>query len=65
MYVFLEFCCQDPASPTRQIAIRIKYLPKGTISFETILPAKLSGSVEKEPCVQKSPSKGQPPHHKR
>lgn len=52
---------QDPSSPSRQIAIRIKYLPKGTISFETVLPTKLTGSVEKEPSVQKNAPKNKEP----
>ena len=45
----IAFHSQDPTAPTRQIAIRIKTLPKGTVSFETVLPEKLTGTIEKEP----------------
>ena len=55
MYISFFLTLQDPASANRQIAIRIKYLPRGTISFETILPTKLIASVEKEPVLPKSP----------
>lgn len=45
----LEFTVvQDPTSPSRQIAIRIVILPKGSVSFETTLPQRIIGSVEKE-----------------
>lgn len=40
---------QDPTTPSRQIAIRIKFLPKGTVSFETVLPDRHIGTIEKEP----------------
>jgi len=46
---------QDPASPNRQVAIRINILPKGSVSFESVRPEKLSGTVEKEPSTHKSP----------
>ena len=39
---------QDPTSPNRQVAVRIKYLPKGTITLEQYLPEKYFGTVEKE-----------------
>ncbi|XP_013412003.1 cold shock domain-containing protein E1-like [Lingula anatina] len=48
---------QDPSSPSRHIAIRIKQLPKGTISFESVSKDKYIGVVEKEPATHKSPSK--------
>jgi len=41
----------DPTSANRQIAIRIKYLPKGTIAVEQYLPEKYVGTVEKEAGV--------------
>lgn len=45
----LEFTVvQDPTSPSRQIAIRILHLPKGSVSFETTHPQRIIGSVEKE-----------------
>ena len=50
-------CCplQDPTDRTRQIAIRIKRLPKGTVCFESVLPEKYLGTVEKEPTIYRSP----------
>ena len=39
---------QDPTAPSRQIAIRIKYLPRGTVTFESVLAEKHLGTVEKE-----------------
>lgn len=47
---------QDPTAPQRQIAVRICYLPMGTISLETVLPEKHIGTVEKLPVGNKSPS---------
>jgi hypothetical protein len=44
-----NFYFQDPTATNRQIAIRIKTLPKGTVSFERVLPEKITGSIEKEP----------------
>ena len=56
--MFVVWLClgQDPTSPSRQIAVRICYLPKGTISLETVLPDKHIGTVEKLPTATKSPS---------
>jgi cold shock CspA family protein len=48
---------QDPGSPSRQIAIRIRTLPKGSVTFESINPEKQVGIVEKEPSTLKSPGK--------
>lgn len=45
---------QDPTAPNRQIAIRIVYLPKGSISMETIHPVRLAGNIEKEAVNPKS-----------
>lgn len=53
MYFFLPF--QDPTN--RQVAIRIKYLAKGSVSFLNILPLKYIGTVDREPATHKSPSK--------
>lgn len=39
---------QDPTNQNRMVAIRIKVLPKGTISVEQCLPEKFTGTVEKE-----------------
>ena len=47
---------QDPTSPSRQIAVRIAHLPRGTISLETVLPDKHIGTVEKLATATKSPS---------
>ncbi|XP_072173576.1 cold shock domain-containing protein E1-like [Diadema setosum] len=41
----------DPTSPQRQIAIRIKRLPKGTVTFENILPDRIQGLVDKVPAT--------------
>ncbi|XP_064602212.1 cold shock domain-containing protein E1-like [Liolophura sinensis] len=52
----LEFTVvQDPTN--RQIAIRIKYLPKGSVSFLNVLPLKYIGTVDREPATHKSPTK--------
>lgn len=48
---------QDPASPSRQVAIRIVRLPKGSVTFESIRPEKCTGTIEKEPAMYKSPGK--------
>lgn len=48
---------QDPAAPNRQIAIRIKYLPKGTVTFESVLPTKYLGNIEKEAASAKNSAK--------
>jgi cold shock CspA family protein len=42
---------QDPTSASRQVAVRIRYLPKGTIATEQYLPEKYVGTVEKEAGV--------------
>ncbi|XP_038076264.1 cold shock domain-containing protein E1-like [Patiria miniata] len=39
----------DPTQPQRQIATRIKKLPKGTVTFQIVLPQRLKGSVDKLP----------------
>lgn len=52
---------QDPSSPGRTIAIRIKNLPKGTVSFETTLPDKYPGTIEKEATSMKAQVKGKEP----
>jgi cold shock CspA family protein len=48
----------------RQVAIRIRYLPKGTIAVEQYLPEKFVGTVEKEAGVvahTTNPAKGLDP----
>jgi len=45
---------QDPTSTGRLVAIRIRFLPKGTIVVEQYLPEKYVGSVEKEAGVTTS-----------
>lgn len=52
---------QDPTDKNRQIAIRIKNLPKGSVSFDSVLPEKYVGTVEKEPVSFKSPGKNKDP----
>ena len=39
---------------SRQIAIRIKYLPKGTVTFETVQAQVHTGIVQKEPSNAKN-----------
>lgn len=53
----------DPTLTSRQVAIRIKHLQKGTIAVEHYLPEKLFGTVEKEAGVTHlaSPGKGLDP----
>ncbi|XP_055613543.1 cold shock domain-containing protein E1 isoform X2 [Uranotaenia lowii] len=51
---------QDPGSSfanTRQSAIRIKHLPKGTVQFETLIESNVEGIVSRE--APKSPIKSQ------
>ncbi|XP_064629135.1 cold shock domain-containing protein E1-like [Lineus longissimus] len=48
---------QDPSSPNREIGIRIKYLPKGTLSFQSVSTERFQGFVDKLPANHKSPSK--------
>lgn len=52
---------QDPTSPNRQVAIRIKYLPKGTVSFDLVGEKKLTGVVEKEPAKATAKNKDPDP----
>lgn len=48
---------QDPTSPSRQVASRIKHLPKGTIGAVKVLPEKFIGTIDKEASGSSSPSK--------
>lgn len=52
---------QDPTSSDRRISIRIRYLPKGSVSFETVSEEKFTGVIEKEPATHKSPGKNKEP----
>jgi len=45
---------QDPSASGRLVAIRIRFLPKGTIVVEQNLPDKYVGTVEKEAGVTHS-----------
>lgn len=60
MQVFL--CCQDMLSAQRNHAVRIKKLPKGTVSFHTQSEQRFVGVVEKEVVAANnknaSPTKG-------
>lgn len=47
----------DPSTPNRPMAIRIRSLPRGSISFVNVRPEKYIGTVDKEPSSHKSPSK--------
>ncbi|CAE1158585.1 Cold shock domain-containing protein E1 [Acanthosepion pharaonis] len=47
---------QDPSSPNKQIAVRIKALPKRTLSL-TISSEKYIGTIDREPATHKSPGK--------
>ena len=48
---------QDPTSPSRQVASRIKHLPKGTIGAVKVLPEKYIGTIDREASGSSSPSK--------
>ncbi|XP_052239321.1 cold shock domain-containing protein E1-like [Dreissena polymorpha] len=48
---------QDPTQPSRQVACRIRSIPKGSIGSVIVKPEKYIGTIEKEPANQKSPSK--------
>lgn len=50
---------QDPSASAanRLMAIRIRYLSKGSVSFLVIHPEKYIGTVDKEPSAHKSPAK--------
>jgi len=52
---------QDPTAPSRQIGIRIKHLPRGTVTFDNVLPEKIYGNIEKQPATHKSPGKNREP----
>nr|XP_006811185.1 PREDICTED: cold shock domain-containing protein E1-like [Saccoglossus kowalevskii] len=49
----------DPTQAQRQIAIRIRPLPKGSVTFQTILPGIQEGYIDRVPINQwgKSPGK--------
>ena len=51
IHSYLCFTVQDPTSASRQVAVRIKHLAKGTIAIEQYLPEKYFGTVEKEAGV--------------
>jgi hypothetical protein len=42
---------QDPSSPTRQSAIRVKYLQHGAVQFEIPVSQGLHGVVTQEPST--------------
>lgn len=47
----------DPSTPNRNMAIRIRYLPKGSVSFINIRPEKYVGTIDREPSLHRSPNK--------
>ncbi len=48
----LEFTViPDPAQPSRMVAIRIRRLHRGAVKFETVLPERMTGHIEKEPAL--------------
>ena len=49
---------QDPSSPDRQVALRIKRLTKGSVTFDSLLPVKCLGTIEKEAGVTKGTGEG-------
>jgi hypothetical protein len=51
---------QDPTNPSRMIAIRLKYLPRGTITFDSILTEKYLGTVEKEANIKAAAKNKEP-----
>lgn len=56
----MTFLFQDMLSAQRNHAIRIKKLPKGTVSFHTQSDNRFVGTIEKEATSAKStsPNKG-------
>lgn len=48
---------QDPTTPSRQVACRIRSIPKGSIGSVVVKPEKYIGTIEKEPTSSKSPNK--------
>lgn len=49
----------DPTMPSRQLAIRIKHLPQGTVKFDSVIHKDVTGKVEVEPAsnwMTKSPN---------
>lgn len=60
--VNVMFLCQDMLSAQRNHAVRIKKLPKGTVSFHTQSEQRFMGVVEKEVVTatnkNASPTKG-------
>lgn len=51
MVYFLNFLLQDPSSPVRQSAIRIKYLKPGAVQFEIPVSQGINGIVVREPST--------------
>lgn len=49
---------QDPSSPNRMVATRIKVLPHGSVTFLTIHPSMYIGTIDKEPATHKNQNKG-------
>lgn len=48
---------QDPTTPSRQVACRIRGIPKGSIGSVIVKPEKYIGTVEKEPSHSRSTNK--------
>ncbi|KAK3090111.1 hypothetical protein FSP39_009267 [Pinctada imbricata] len=49
---------EDPStSDGKQMAIRILYLPKGSVSLYTLLPEKYIGTIDREPSIRNNSAK--------
>ena len=54
---------QDPTSPSRQVASRIRQIPKGTIGAVKVHQEKYIGTIDKEASGHSSSSPGRPVYH--
>lgn len=48
---------QDPTTPSRQVASRIRTIPKGSIGAVVVKPEKYIGTIEREAATPRSPNK--------
>lgn len=52
----VEFCIEEDPISRRQHATRIRFLPRGTVSFETVSKLRVQGFIEKEALSRSSKS---------
>jgi len=52
----VEFCIEEDTISRRQHATRIRFLPRGTVSFEKVSKMRMQGYIEKEALSRPSKS---------